>query len=94
MKHLLSVAERTYGTALTFFGSWNGFLAGHTDGFLRVTGVADFERLRRTDLVGVLLGLQNSEHFRSVEDVDFFHGCCGSAKPKSTKNAPRACLVN
>ena len=60
--------------ALEFFGAWNGFLAHHRQVMLRVGSAADFDTLASTDLVGVLLGLQNSSHFREVDDVDVFHG--------------------
>ena len=63
-----------YQTALLFFAGWNAFLAGNDERLLRVDSAADFARAKRSRKVGVLLGLQNSMHFRRPDDVDFFHG--------------------
>lgn len=60
-------------TTLRFLASWNGFLAAHDQHLMRVDSAADLERVKSSGKIGVLLGLQNSEHFRSAADVDFFH---------------------
>jgi len=54
------------------FARWNGFLAHHADHLLRIDGTASLERVKGTGKLGVLLGLQSSDHFGAVEDVDFF----------------------
>ena len=51
----------------------NSFVAGNDRWFMRVTSGADFDRLKASGRVGILLGLQNSEHFRTPADVDEFH---------------------
>jgi len=58
---------------LKFFASWNGFIADHTDQFMRIDSRGDLERVKRSGKIGVLLGLQNSEHFRTPADVTMFH---------------------
>ena len=63
-----------YVETLKFFASWNGFIADHTDQFMRVDSAADLDRVKRSGKIGVVLGLQNSEHFRNAGDVNFFHG--------------------
>ena len=63
-----------YLEALKFFASWNGFIADHTDHFMRIDSAGDLERVKRSGKIGVLLGLQNSEQFRTPADVNFFHG--------------------
>ncbi|MEK6287430.1 MAG: membrane dipeptidase [Acidobacteriota bacterium] len=63
-----------YLEVLRFFASWNGFIAGHTDHLMRVASAADLERVKKSGKIGVLLGLQNSEQFRTPADVNFFHG--------------------
>ncbi len=63
-----------YVETLKFFASWNGFIADHTDQLMRVDSAADLERVKRSGKIGVMLGLQNSEHFRNAGDVNFFHG--------------------
>lgn len=61
-----------YDSALQFFASWNGFIANDGDHFMRVDSPADLKRIKKSGKVGIVLGLQNSEHFRRPDDVDFF----------------------
>ncbi|HZB44030.1 MAG TPA: membrane dipeptidase, partial [Pyrinomonadaceae bacterium] len=77
---------QAYEGALRFFASWNGFIANHDEQFMRVDSRADLERVKRSGKVGILLGLQNSDHFRSVDDVDFFRGL-GQRASQLTYNA-------
>lgn len=63
-----------YLSALRYFAGWNGFLANHDEQFMRIDSAADLDRVKRSGKVGVLLGLQNSEHFQTGDDVTFFHG--------------------
>ena len=63
-----------YQTALVWFAGWNSFLAGNDEKLMRVDSAPDFARAKRSGKVGVLLGLQNSAHFRRPDDVDFFYG--------------------
>src|SRR5712664_4940474 len=58
--------------SLQFFGLWNGFIAHHGQNLMRVDSPASFEGLKKSGKIGVLLGLQNSEHFRRPDDVDLF----------------------
>ena len=41
--------------------------------FLRVDSVADLERAKAQGAIGILIGQQNSVHFRTVDDVDRFY---------------------
>jgi len=66
--------SEAYLEVLKFLASWNGFIAGHTDDLMRIDSADDFERAKRSGKIGVLLGLQNSEQFRTPADVNFFHG--------------------
>lgn len=52
---------------------WNEFLDAHPDDFLRVDSPADLARAKAENKIGILLGFQNSEHFRSEQDVDRFY---------------------
>ncbi|MCC6364464.1 MAG: membrane dipeptidase [Bryobacterales bacterium] len=52
---------------------WNAFLGAHGEKFLRIERAGDFQRVRAEGRIGILIGLQNSAHFRTVEDVDSFH---------------------
>lgn len=57
-----------------FIGGWNSFLAGSDHRFMRIDSPGDFERLRGSGKVGILLGVQNSEHFQRLDDINHFWG--------------------
>ena len=69
-----SGGPEAYLNALQYFAHWNGFIANDTDHFMRIDSTADLKRVKKSAKIGVLLGLQNSEHFRRPDDVDFFRG--------------------
>lgn len=75
-----------YLSTLRFIAAWNGFLANHDQHLMRVDSVADLERVKASSKVGVLLGVQNSEHFQNVDDVNFFYGL-GQRVSQLTYNA-------
>jgi membrane dipeptidase len=52
-----------YDSALQFFASWNGFIANDGDHFMRVDSPGDLKRIKKSGKLGIILGLQNSEHF-------------------------------
>jgi membrane dipeptidase len=52
----------------------NLFIAGHADKFLRVDRAADLSHAKRQGKIGIVIGQQNSEHFRTVDDVNRFYG--------------------
>ena len=54
--------------------NWNSFIGRYPDDFLRVDEPADFARAKNAGKAGIILGLQNSDHFRTVADVAFFSG--------------------
>ncbi|HCT57365.1 MAG TPA: dipeptidase [Gemmatimonas aurantiaca] len=61
-----------YDSAIRFFGGWNAFIAGSDTRLMRIDSVGDFGRVKAAKKIAVILGLQNSEHFRRPADVDFF----------------------
>jgi len=61
-----------YEGALRFFAGWNAFIAGNDERLMRIDSPADFGRVKGSGKVGVILGLQNAEHFRQLDDVDAF----------------------
>lgn len=75
-----------YDSAMQFFGAWNGFIASTGDHFMRVDSAADLKRVKKSGKMGVVLGLQNSEHFRRPDDVDLFRGL-GQRVSQLTYNA-------
>jgi len=63
-----------YLSTLKFIASWDSFLSNHDQHLMRLDSPADMDRVKGSGKVGVLLGVQNSEHFQSADDVNFFHG--------------------
>lgn len=59
--------------ALAYFADLNGFVARYGDAFARVSTVRELDALAVTGKVGIIPGLQNSEHFRTPDDVALFH---------------------
>jgi membrane dipeptidase len=52
---------------------WNHFIASHPKDFLRVDCAADFQLAKASGKIGILIGQQNSLHFRALADVDRFY---------------------
>jgi membrane dipeptidase len=67
------IAGNIYAESLRDIVGWNAFITAHADQFQRVECVSDFERIKSLGKIGILIGQQNSEHFRTVEDVDRFY---------------------
>jgi membrane dipeptidase len=67
-------ASRPFDAIRDWAVNWNAFIGRYPDEFLRVDGPADFARAKRAGKAGIILGLQNSDHFRTAEDVAFFYG--------------------
>ena len=78
--------SNAYEQSLEFFGGWNSFIAGSDARFIRIGSPSDLARVKRSGKVGILLGLQDSDHFRRPEDVDLFHGL-GQRVSQLTYNA-------
>lgn len=62
-----------YTDALTYFAAVNGMIARYPQLFMRVVRARDLDTLIHSPLIGVIPGLQNSEHFRTPEDVKLFY---------------------
>jgi membrane dipeptidase len=73
-------------STIDFVSKWNSFLAGQDERFMRIDSVGDFERVKRSGKIGILIGVQNSEHFRVPDDVTYFHGL-GQRVSQLTYNA-------
>src|SRR5215472_7072996 len=63
-----------YLETLQFLSGYNSLIARHDDWFERVDTPGRLEGIKATGKVGIILGIQNSEHFRKVDDVDYFYG--------------------
>ncbi len=62
-----------YAESLRDILGWNAFLGAHPDQFQRIGKFADFQEAKAAGKIGILIGQQNSAHFRSVEDVGSFY---------------------
>jgi len=58
--------------AMPFISNWNGFIANHDEHLMRITRATDFARAKKSGKIGILLGIQNSDHFQSPNDVSTF----------------------
>ncbi len=75
-----------YLETLQFLSGYNTFLARHDNWFERVENPARLDGIKASGKVGIMLGVQNSEHFRKVDDVDYFYGL-GQRVSQLTYNA-------
>ena len=63
-----------YSASLRDITGLNALITANPDRFLRVDGADDFDRAKKLGKIGILIGQQNSKHFRSVDDVDHWYG--------------------
>jgi len=75
-----------YLDTLQFLSGYNNFLARHDNWFERVETRGRLDGIKSSGKVGVMLGVQNSEHFRKLDDVDYFYGI-GQRVSQLTYNA-------
>jgi len=61
-----------YENTMWFLTAFIGFISAHTDAFMRIDSADDFARAKRDRKIGLILGVQNSAHFRTVADIDRF----------------------
>jgi len=65
---------RPYEATLEWIAGWNRLLESRPDRFLRVGAASDLQTAaREPGKIGILIGFQNSGHFRTVDDVQAFH---------------------
>lgn len=82
----IALGTGEYDTTLRFLALWNGLIAHHSDTFLRVDSPVRLAEAKRVGKIGIILGIQDSEHFRTVDDVNFFYGL-GQRVSQLTYNA-------
>jgi len=68
-----TAGPNAYEQVTSFIGHWNGFIARHTDELMRVDDVQSIDGAKRAGKIGIIVGLQNSDHFRTPDDVDLFY---------------------
>lgn len=63
-----------YADVMSFFAAYNGVVAEHPDMLMRIDSASDLEKVKSSGKTGIILGLQNSDHFRTPADVkQFYH---------------------
>lgn len=58
---------------LKYFASWNGLLAHNSEWLMRVDTPERLDTVKNSGKLGIILGQQNSDHFRNLDDVDYFY---------------------
>ena len=61
-----------YAAGVRFCADWNGFIAGYPDWLMRIDDASDFEATKKAGKIGLMITFQNSDHFRTADDVDTF----------------------
>ena len=67
------VDGNVYDESLKDITGWNLFIAAHGADFVRVERASDLALAKSTGKIGIIIGQQNSGHFRTVDDVDRFY---------------------
>jgi membrane dipeptidase len=62
-----------YADGLSFMAGWQGYVGRNSHVFTLVDTVEDLERAKANDRIAVIMGIQNAEQFRTVDDVAAFH---------------------
>ena len=62
-----------YAEVLTFLAGWQGFAGRYPDVFALIGTAADLDRAKAKGRVGVIMGVQDSDHFRTAADVATFY---------------------
>ena len=65
--------EDVFRSSLNDLRAWNLFVSDHNEQFHRIDTASDLKRVKKLGKLGIVLGQQNSAHFRTVGDVDYFY---------------------
>jgi membrane dipeptidase len=63
-----------HATVVESMARMNGFIARHHAHFRRMTSGRDLDEIHASGRIGIIIGFQDSQHFRTADDVDYFHG--------------------
>jgi membrane dipeptidase len=66
-------SDEAYENVLGFVASFNSIIANRPDVFVRIDSADDLASVQGSGRAGILIGLQDSTHFRTVRDVEAFH---------------------
>jgi membrane dipeptidase len=77
---------KAYEITHDWFVKWNRLIDQHPQWFLRVDCAGDLTRAQREGKVGIVLGMQDANHLRSLDDLDAFYAM-GQRLTQVTYNA-------
>jgi membrane dipeptidase len=78
--------DEAYSNVLGFVASFNAIIANRPDVFVRIDSADDLAAVHDSGRTGILIGVQDSSHFRIPQDVRDFHGL-GQRVSQLTYNA-------
>ena len=76
-----------YAGVVNFCNSVNTLIANNSQYFTRIDTPEHLKTVKNSGKVGILIGVQNSGHFRTIDDVDLFYGL-GQRVSQLTYNSP------
>lgn len=59
--------------AAAFIARTNAIASEHPDRIRRIDSVDDFDALKKGERIGYIVGIQNADHFQTLDDVNYFH---------------------
>ena len=62
-----------YTTTVKWLAKWNRLIEQHPKWFLRINECTDLARAKEEKMIGIVLGMQNANHLRNLDDVDAFY---------------------
>ena len=63
----------TYESMLQFMATQNGIIASNPEYFMRIDTKEKLKNLNASDKIGMLITNQNSNHFKTLDDVNLFY---------------------
>lgn len=75
-----------YEIVLKYFATWNGFIAHHSEWLMRIDSPERLDQAKGSGKLGIILGLQTADHFRNLQDIDYFYSI-GQRVSQLTYNA-------
>lgn len=58
---------------LKYYASWNGLLAHLSQWLVRIDSLENLNAVKQSGKLGIILGQQNSDHFITLDDIDYFY---------------------
>lgn len=60
-------------SVMNFMAIYNGLITQHPDLLMRIDSAADLDEVKQNGKIGIILGVQNSDHLGSADDVKRFY---------------------